>query len=109
MTPAAKRALLLGVQAILLGAGTVFLVLAARDNWDALSRFDLRLTFSPLLVASLLTAATWFYLVNIWRQSLAWWTPPQYLAYRSALRIWFLTNLARFIPGTVWQFAGLAA
>jgi len=109
MTPAAKRALMLGVQAILLGAGTVFLVLAARDNWEALSRFDLRLTFSPLLVASLLTAATWFYLVNIWRRSLAWWTPPQYLAYRAALRIWFLTNLARFIPGTVWQFAGLAA
>jgi hypothetical protein len=25
------------------------------------------------------------------------------------MRIWFLTKLARYIPGTVWQFAGLAA
>lgn len=26
-----------------------------------------------------------------------------------ALRIWFVTNLTRFIPGIVWQFAGLVA
>jgi hypothetical protein len=31
------------------------------------------------------------------------------IRYRDAARVWFTANLARFIPGTVWQFASLAA
>ena len=27
----------------------------------------------------------------------------------AALRVFFLANLARYVPGGVWQFAGLAA
>jgi hypothetical protein len=60
-----------------------------------------------LLAASLLTAATYFLLIGTWVTTLRWWSPPQRLAYRDAVGIWFLTNLARFIPGTIWQFAGL--
>lgn len=109
MTSAGKRWALIIAQAALLGAGVWFLVAAARRNWDALTRFDFHFTIAPLLLGSVLTAATWFFLVSVWIRSLGWWTPPQRLAFRPALRIWFLTNLARFIPGTVWQFAGLAA
>ncbi|MGH7703356.1 MAG: hypothetical protein ACREMO_09700, partial [Gemmatimonadales bacterium] len=56
---------------------------------------------------SLLTAGTYFFLIAAWVLSLRWW--GQRLPYAPALYIWFVTNLARFIPGAVWQFAGLAA
>lgn len=109
MTPAGRRRLMVAVQVVLLGAGIWFLVASARGHWSELTRFDLHFAPAPLVAASAITVATWFYLVGVWSRSLRWWAPPQYLTFRQALRIWFLTNLARFIPGTVWQFAGLAA
>jgi hypothetical protein len=109
VTPARRRGLLVAAQVVLLGGGIWFLVASARANWAALARFPVRIAPGPLLAGSALTAVTWFYLVRVWSRSLRWWSPPQELSFRPALRIWFLTNLARFIPGTVWQFAGLAA
>jgi hypothetical protein len=54
-----------------------------------------------------LTAATYLYLVLVWVVSLRWW--GQRLGYLHAARIMFLTNLARFIPGMIWQLVGVAA
>jgi hypothetical protein len=39
----------------------------------------------------------------MWAASLRWWS--QSLPYGDAIRIWFITNLTRFVPGIVWQFA----
>jgi hypothetical protein len=46
-------------------------------------------------------------MVVTWSVSLRWWRAT--MPCLSALRTWSLSNLARFIPGTIWQFAGLAA
>jgi hypothetical protein len=108
VTPAWKRPAVLILQIALLGAGVWFLAATARANWSALARFELAPAPAPLIAASLITAATWFGLVAVWARSLRWWRPPQHLPLGPALRIWFLTNLARYIPGTIWQFAGLA-
>ncbi len=100
---------LLGIlgQIIALGAGVWFLVRTARGSWGTLALADLTPTWTPILLGSVLTAATYLYLVFVWVASLRWW--GQQLGYLHAARIMFLTNLARFIPGMVWQLAGVAA
>jgi hypothetical protein len=106
-TGASRRWILLAFQIAAIGAGVWFLADTARDNWHAIVSADVRIAWGPLALASLLTAATYAYVVSFWTFSLRWW--GQRLAYWPALRIWFVTNLARFIPGMVWQLAGLAA
>lgn len=90
-----------------LGAALWFLVDTGRDNWPAIGTADFTPAWAPLLLASVLTGATYVYQVRIWVYSISWW--DQRFPYLPALRIWFITNLARFIPGIVWQFAGVAA
>ena len=58
--------------------------------------------------------ASYSQLVQLWSSSLPWWDAalrhsPTRLSWFRAVRIFFVTNLARYAPGGVWQFAGLAA
>lgn len=94
-------------QWITIGAGVWFLVATASAHWSELTRLQLAPHAGPLLLASVLTGLTYVALVGGWVWSLRWW--GQRLPYLEALRIWFLSNLARYIPGTLWQFVGLAA
>jgi len=84
-----------------------FLVRTAQPNWQALARVRVSITWEWLLLGSMVWLASFSALVRLWAASLAWW--GQRLTVLPALRIFFLTNLARYIPGTIWQFTGLAA
>ena len=100
----------MAAQLIVIGAAAWFLVTTIRRAWPQLASLNLApssVNLAPVALASLLTAGTYFFLVGTWVWSLRWW--GQHLAYRDAVGIWFLTNLARFIPGAIWQFAGLSA
>jgi hypothetical protein len=68
----------------------------------------LRFAWGPLLIATAIWLAGYTQLVQMWAVSLKWWKSPP-IKLRSALRMFFLANLARYIPGGVWQFAGLSA
>jgi len=93
------------LQVVGLGAALWYLVDTALDNWDGLAEIGFQVSIGPLVLASLLTVMTYGFLVWVWARSLGWWR--QRVAFGAALRMWFVTNLARFIPGTVWQFASL--
>ncbi len=95
------------MQVVALGAGVWFLLRTAARSWGTVALADLRPAWSPIVLGSLLTSATYVYIVFVWAASLRWWgqRPP----FLRAARIWFVSNLARFIPGMVWQLAGLAA
>jgi hypothetical protein len=84
-----------------------FLVGTARGSWGTVELGELTPAWAPLLLASLIVVATSLYVVWWWHISLGWW--GERLRYLDALRIFFVTNLARFIPGGVWQFAAVAA
>jgi hypothetical protein len=94
-------------QLVVIGAALLYLVRIAQRNADQLADARLTIDWLPLLAGSLLTLLGYACNVRLWSWSLGWWR--QRLAFVPALRIWFLSNLARFIPGVVWQFAGLAA
>ena len=92
---------------VVVGAAVWYLAHLAARNWDQLAQARLTIAWGPLLVGSLLTLLGYAWNVRLWAWSVRWWR--QRFRFAAALRIWFLSNLARFIPGTVWQFAGLAA
>lgn len=107
MSGQAGRWLRRGLQVAGLGAAAWYLVHTAQVHRAELADIPVRLDPVQLLAASGVTVATWFLLVRTWADSLRWWN--QSLPLPSAVRIWFLTNLSRFVPGGIWQFAHLSA
>jgi hypothetical protein len=70
--------------------------------------------WGTLALASAVWLASYAQLVELWASSLPWWDgavrgTPARLSFLQALRVFFVSNLARYVPGAVWQFAGLAA
>ena len=82
---------------------------ALAKNWDAFRAQPIHWTPAPLwLVSSLvLVWLTYAVLVEAWRWVVL--SLRQSLRYVEAARICMLSNLAKYIPGKVWSFAGVAA
>ncbi len=59
-----------------------------------------------IALAALLVWGTYFLLIMAWRTVLGGW--HQHLPLRSAVHIWCVSNLGRYLPGKVWSVAGLA-
>ena len=112
MTTQSKFALRLGgwrhvLQAILVAAALIFLWRFARAHQADIGRVPLRIAYAPLALASIVWAVAFGELVLLWSWSLSWWGAR--MRGLAALRVFFLSNLARYVPGGIWQFAGLAA
>lgn len=91
----------------MLAAAAYYLVQLAAPQWPAIRSRELAWQIGPLAASAALVVATLAILLAAWTASLHWCGAT--VRYRDAARIWFTANLARFIPGTVWQFASLAA
>ena len=88
-----------------------FIVFAARSIWrqwrDA-SAADLhvQLLWGWLALSSLVVLATYALLVEIWRRVLA--RSGAHVSFRLAARVWFISNLGKYVPGKVWQLTSMA-
>jgi hypothetical protein len=91
--------------AILAGAG-YYLIRLAAPYWPAIQARRFSWQAGPILAGSLLVVANLALLLGAWTASLRWCA--QRIQYLDAARVWFTANLARFLPGAVWQFASLA-
>ncbi|HUL02688.1 MAG TPA: lysylphosphatidylglycerol synthase domain-containing protein [Gemmatimonadales bacterium] len=107
MTTRTKRVLRAAGQILVLGGALWFLVRTARPHWGTLTSLPQPIAWGPLLLGSLLWLASYVLLVLLWAESLRWWGAR--LGRTDALRVFLVANLARYIPGGIWQFAGLAA
>lgn len=87
-------------------AAAIYLVRVAAPHWPAIRQRDLTWNAAPLAASAVLVLVTLGVLLAAWTASLRWCAAQ--VRYLDAARIWFTANLARFIPGTVWQFASLA-
>ena len=94
------------MQIIVIGAAIAYLYTTVMKHRDAFANARLDLAAMPIVAGSVLTIATYAFMVLTWTWSMRWWGAV--LRFRDAWRIWALSNLARFIPGAVWQFAGIA-
>lgn len=95
------------LQAVVLVGAAYYLARVAAPDWPAIKSRDLAWRIGPLAASGVLVLATLAVLLAAWTTSLHWCGAQ--IRYRDAARVWFTANLARFIPGTVWQFASLAA
>ncbi len=94
-------------QVVALAAAVWVLIRTAQPSWRAILAARAGLQWGWLVLASLLWLGSFVFLVRLWTESLAWW--QQRLRPWPGLRMFVRSNLARYIPGAVWQFAGLAA
>lgn len=93
--------------AVLVAAAVYYLVWTVVANWDDLRAFDWDVD-APLLIAS--TAAHVAVLawgVWVWGRVLRCFAHPP-VGNGTLQRIWFLSSLARYIPGKVFQFVAVA-
>jgi hypothetical protein len=94
------------LQVVVIGGAVWYLARTIQRYRADLSGVELDLAVPAILAGSALTIATYAFMVRTWTWALRWWGAS--LPFSPAWRIWALSNLARFIPGYVWQFAGLA-
>lgn len=97
------------VQTLFVVAVVVYGAVAIADNWIALrgraATLDPRWSF--VLLASVLVLGAYALLIATWRGMLAAWGAS--LPFGEAARIWFVSNLGKYIPGKVWQIAAMGA
>lgn len=104
MTRASWRRLL---GALLVAAAVWYLADAIAGSWRELREFDwsvapLRLAASVAAHVAVLAWGVW-----VWGRVLARFEHPP-VGLRTLQRIWFLSNLARYVPGKVFQFVAVA-
>jgi len=88
-----------------------FLIFAARTIWrqwrDAsAAQLDVQLHWGWLALSSLVVLATYALLVEIWRRVLA--RSGAGVSFALAARVWFVSNLGKYVPGKVWQLTSMA-
>lgn len=77
-------------------------------QWRGASTADLRLDvhWGALTLASFIVLATYTLLVETWRRVLV--SYGYHIAFRDAARVWFVSNLGKYVPGKIWQVTAMA-
>lgn len=96
-----------GVQAAFVAVVLWFGGRALWTQWDDVR--DLRATlvtdWSGIALASLLVLVSYAVLIATWRATVQAW--GERIAIGPAARIWFVSNLGRYVPGKVWQIGAM--
>jgi len=93
------------VAAVVIGFAARAVAKQWRDVAPALA--ELRFDWPLVLGSGALVLATYLILIEAWRVTLRVWS--QSLPFASAARIWFVSNLGKYVPGKVWQIAAMGA
>jgi uncharacterized membrane protein YbhN (UPF0104 family) len=83
-----------------------FLVVAMARQGSQLATYEWEVNPAKLIASLAILIAVLVSGVAIWGYVLA--QLDYRLRFRELARIWFLSNLARYIPGKIWQFVGVA-
>ncbi|MEX2109973.1 MAG: lysylphosphatidylglycerol synthase domain-containing protein [Gemmatimonadaceae bacterium] len=84
-----------------------FAVRALEGQWAQVGSRLLHIQFGWQHIASatVLIFVTYALLIEGWRRILSGWDSN--LAFRPAARIWFLSNLGRYVPGNIWSLTAM--
>ncbi|MBA2671917.1 MAG: flippase-like domain-containing protein [Gemmatimonadetes bacterium] len=88
---------------ILIAAAGGFLFHAASANWADLRGFEWQVRGGVLALSLVAHVGVLAFGVFLWSRVLSHFTGPA-SGFPTLLRIWSLSNAARYIPGGVWQF-----
>ena len=107
-SPAARRSLVVGLQAAFVVAALWFAGSRLAGQWTEAQGALRQLTPRPLpiLAATVIVLATYALLVQLWRLVLVRWGAR--LSFTDAVHVWSVANLGRWVPGRVAQVAAMA-
>ena len=103
-----KRWVRVTLQLVVIGLVLYGLYRYGAKNWAEIRRAPeaVEIHAGPLLLAAGIILGTYAILIVAWQAVVRGW--GERLPFVAAARIWCLSNLARYIPGRVWQIAGMA-
>jgi glycosyltransferase 2 family protein len=90
---------------------TVFVLRSVGFSAEALAGIDVRtwqISVGPLLASVVVLMLGYFVSAALWGRMVHELGGPG-LAVRDAVRLFMIANLGRYVPGKIWQIAGLAA
>lgn len=91
---------------VLVGAAYYLVDKQIAPHWPEIRARPFAWQPAPLILGSVVVLATLTVLLGAWITSLRWCAVR--ITALDAAKVWFTANLARFLPGGVWQFASLA-
>ena len=93
------------IKMLLLAAVFYFLVKNLYSNLDDLQQYSWNINWLQMGFSIVLLLCQFTLMVLVWLYMLR--RMGEHLSFIQAWRIWFLSNLGRYIPGKIWQVAGL--
>jgi glycosyltransferase 2 family protein len=104
---ASRRSLFIAAQAVLAAVVLYFAADTLRDYWNEVARTGPRLRprWGLLALSSVLVLLAYAVLVETWRRVLGAW--DRTLPWGESARIWFVSNLGRYVPGKLWQIGAM--
>ncbi len=82
-----------------------FLFKSLVSNWSQIRQYSWDLDYPLLLLSFVLVGLTYSLLAKVWSQILK--QSGSVVGYSKMFKIWFISNLGRYVPGKVWQFLGM--
>jgi uncharacterized membrane protein YbhN (UPF0104 family) len=97
------------VSAVLLAAVLIFFALRVAGDWAEVSGSWERLhpRWGVVALSGAVVLGSYAVLIETWRRTVTAWGDR--IAWPTAARIWFVSNLGKYIPGKVWQIGAMGA
>ncbi|HTH63137.1 MAG TPA: lysylphosphatidylglycerol synthase domain-containing protein [Gemmatimonadales bacterium] len=98
------------VQVVFVALALWFAGRALAGQWHGVrtALADTQPRWSLVTLSVILVLLDYALLIQVWRAMLSAWGEGGKLTMRAAARIWFVSNLGRYVPGKVWQIATMA-
>ena len=101
----AKKLLIKSAQVLIILVIFYFLIKNLISNWNQVKDFDWKFDYALLIISFVLQMMALFWLVKIWQRMLR--HTGSSVSYLKLFKVWFFTNLGKYLPGKVWQFLGM--
>ena len=103
----AARKLFVAAQWLFAAAVIAFAVAALKGQWDEAGlRFtSLSPDWTLIAASTVIVLDTYLLLIDAWRRIVT--GAGERLRFRDAARIWFVSNLGKYVPGKVWSIAAM--
>ena len=105
---ATRRNLFLAAQWIFAAAIVWAAVRSLRGQWSAAANrlATLSIGWGWIAAATVVVFLTYLLLIETWRRILTGW--QAHLPFGVASRIWFVSNLGKYLPGKIWSIAAMS-
>ena len=104
-----RKQLWLAVQLLFFAVAIAYFVLQVKSSWGQFVAIPetIHPNWWRVLGSAAWVAASYIVLIETWRQIVVAW--GGHLSWPAAARIWFISNLGRYVPGKVWQIGAMGA